>query len=355
LDAAPRSFMESRFGATFSGVRVHADGPAAESARGLNALAYTVGNNIVFGAGQYTPGTANGNRLLAHELTHVLQQTGSVQQNDSSNRRLTPTSDPAELEARSASQAVAEGQFVPFYATQRLTPASLSRQPDDASLGSASTGIGGDGAAMPTVTMDAFRASGSTDPANCCALCPAPLGVGQGGTASNGMEMRFAVAGHRSGISYDILRTRATALWQNGAGGSGWTLVDSEPMGTNDDLTNDDECLIPQNGKIFVTDSPGFPDQRVPIPRGPPFQGVGGGVTDPNAMELAYKFTFAEWVIAKDFNLGTDWQAVSTPTYTFWHAIIRLMRDASLNWTLDATRSEIALGSILSDLRNPPS
>lgn len=74
LDAATRTFMESRFGYDFSGVRVHADAKAAESARAVNALAYTMGGSIVFDAGQYEPRTIAGKHLLAHELTHVIQQ-----------------------------------------------------------------------------------------------------------------------------------------------------------------------------------------------------------------------------------------------------------------------------------------
>jgi hypothetical protein len=62
-------------GADLSGVRVHTDERAGESARAVNALAYTVGNNIVFGSGQYSPHTLSGKRLLAHELTHVMQQS----------------------------------------------------------------------------------------------------------------------------------------------------------------------------------------------------------------------------------------------------------------------------------------
>jgi Domain of unknown function (DUF4157) len=76
LDAGARSFMESRFSHDFSGVRVHNDARAAESARSINALAYTVGRDVVFGAGQYAPGSLVGKKLLAHELTHVVQQAG---------------------------------------------------------------------------------------------------------------------------------------------------------------------------------------------------------------------------------------------------------------------------------------
>lgn len=65
-------------GYDFSQVRVHTGAEAAESARAVNALAYTVGRDIVFGAGQYAPASARGQRLLAHELAHVVQQTGGV-------------------------------------------------------------------------------------------------------------------------------------------------------------------------------------------------------------------------------------------------------------------------------------
>ena len=76
LAAETRAFMEPRFGHDFSNVRVHTDAKAAESARAVNALAYTVGRDVVFGTGSYIPGTITGDRLLAHELTHVVQQKG---------------------------------------------------------------------------------------------------------------------------------------------------------------------------------------------------------------------------------------------------------------------------------------
>lgn len=75
LDAQTRSFFEPRFGHDFSKVRVHADERAHESARSVNGLAYTVGNDLVFGAGHFAPHTKPGQRLLAHELTHVVQQS----------------------------------------------------------------------------------------------------------------------------------------------------------------------------------------------------------------------------------------------------------------------------------------
>ncbi len=72
------TFMESRFGHDFSQVRVHTDSKATESAQTVNALAYTVGQNVVFGTGKYAPGTNTGNSLLAHELAHVIQQRYST-------------------------------------------------------------------------------------------------------------------------------------------------------------------------------------------------------------------------------------------------------------------------------------
>ncbi|HET8891412.1 MAG TPA: DUF4157 domain-containing protein [Candidatus Angelobacter sp.] len=74
LDKATLEFMEPRFGHDFSGVRVHTDAKAAASAKAVQAKAYTVGSNVVFGAGAFAPGAEAGQRLLAHELTHVVQQ-----------------------------------------------------------------------------------------------------------------------------------------------------------------------------------------------------------------------------------------------------------------------------------------
>src|SRR5262245_22988676 len=75
LDSHSRTFFEPRFGHDFGDVRVHSDTRAAESALAVNALAYTSGYNIVFGAGQYRPETSVGWSLLAHELTHIVQQS----------------------------------------------------------------------------------------------------------------------------------------------------------------------------------------------------------------------------------------------------------------------------------------
>ncbi|HZY35746.1 MAG TPA: DUF4157 domain-containing protein [Mucilaginibacter sp.] len=77
MQESSRKFFEPRFGHDFSGVRLHTDTIAAKSAQSINALAYTSGNNIVFNAGQYSPESDSGMKLMAHELTHVVQQQGS--------------------------------------------------------------------------------------------------------------------------------------------------------------------------------------------------------------------------------------------------------------------------------------
>ena len=78
LDPVTRQHFESRFNHDFGHVRVHSDARAAESAQAVDALAYTVGRDVVFGSGRYAPQSDDGRKLLAHELTHVLQQAGST-------------------------------------------------------------------------------------------------------------------------------------------------------------------------------------------------------------------------------------------------------------------------------------
>lgn len=79
LDPSTQGFMEPRFGHDLSHVRIHTDQKAAESARAVKALAYTVGNEVVFGESEYSPNTLAGQRLLAHELVHTLQQSMSAE------------------------------------------------------------------------------------------------------------------------------------------------------------------------------------------------------------------------------------------------------------------------------------
>ncbi|GHF91809.1 MULTISPECIES: eCIS core domain-containing protein [Amycolatopsis] len=83
LDSSTREDMETRFGTDFSDVRVHTDGAAHDSAKSVNAQAYTVGSNIVFQRDKYDPSSDSGKHMLAHELTHVVQQrSGPVEGTD---------------------------------------------------------------------------------------------------------------------------------------------------------------------------------------------------------------------------------------------------------------------------------
>ena len=90
LDRNVREFMEGRFGHDFANIRVHTDGPASRSADALEARAYTVRSDIVFAKGEYDPASRAGRRLLAHELTHTIQQTGGVSRDPAT---ATPKSD----------------------------------------------------------------------------------------------------------------------------------------------------------------------------------------------------------------------------------------------------------------------
>ncbi len=108
LDTASRAFMEPRFGYDFSRVRVHSDSRAAKSAEAVNAQAYTVGSNIVFGANQGGTGKVPHQRLLAHELAHVVQQGG---RRSGGSLQVAPANDSAEGAAdRAADQALSGGR-----------------------------------------------------------------------------------------------------------------------------------------------------------------------------------------------------------------------------------------------------
>lgn len=129
LDAGTRAFFEPRFGHDFSKVRVHADGKAAESARSVNALAYTVGNDLVFSTGQFAPGTRAGQQLLAHELTHVVQQASSAKGPLTASLRIAGPKDALEEEAHMGEALVAGNLHVkPSRAEIRLSRQSAPPQ-----------------------------------------------------------------------------------------------------------------------------------------------------------------------------------------------------------------------------------
>ena len=104
LESGLKQDMGQRLGYDFSRVRVHADAIAAQSARDVHAHAYTVGQNIVFAAGQFAPTTDQGRRLLAHELTHVVQQAGTTGMPVVQRQEAQTTTDPEQEQEESEHQ-----------------------------------------------------------------------------------------------------------------------------------------------------------------------------------------------------------------------------------------------------------
>ena len=211
LEPATRGFMERRFGHDFGRVRVHAGPRAAESARAVSARAYTVGSDLVFAADQYRPHSVDGKRLLAHELTHTLQQSHAQQ-------------------------------------VQRDAPPG-----------------GGTTPTTPSVTAWSVRNSGATQRDNCCAVCPVDLGVDiQSPNYKNGIELKATLRNHSSGFSYDIKRTKEANYWRRNGASDPWGSIASwnKPAGSDDDSHDSDECLAPvadgSNHKIYAEDRPGF-------------------------------------------------------------------------------------------------
>jgi Domain of unknown function (DUF4157)/D-alanyl-D-alanine carboxypeptidase/Zinc carboxypeptidase len=123
LDEQTRAFFEPRFGHDFGQVRVHTDSRAAASARSVNAVAYTVGHDLVFGAGHFAPDTKAGQKLLAHELTHVVQQNKGVAAAVQRKLEVGPANDSLEREADRFAETIANGRGL------------ASDLPDDVSTG----------------------------------------------------------------------------------------------------------------------------------------------------------------------------------------------------------------------------
>ncbi|MGH3990828.1 MAG: eCIS core domain-containing protein, partial [Pseudonocardiaceae bacterium] len=165
LDASTRGGMEERFGHDFGQVRVHTDAEAARSAQAIHAQAYTLGRHVVMGQGRYEPHTASGMRLLAHELTHVVQQ-GNPTTDTGPARAISHHHDPSEREADHVAGALTGSTGAPHRheAPQIAAPGMLQRQDDDDfPFGGGDFGGGGaggtfDGPATPTAGPATTRA-----------------------------------------------------------------------------------------------------------------------------------------------------------------------------------------------------
>jgi len=113
LDPGARAYFEHRFGCDFGEVRVHSGPAAALGARQIEARAFTVGRDVVFGAGEYSPSTPDGRRLLAHELTHVVQQSGTAAPRIGSTAARRPTDAELHAGASSAPRGARSGGPIP--------------------------------------------------------------------------------------------------------------------------------------------------------------------------------------------------------------------------------------------------
>jgi len=162
LSAEARAFFEPHFGFDFSRVRVHSDSKAAKAARSMDAAAWTVGEHIGFDAGRYEMNSPRGRRLLAHELTHVVQQNGAGHAGE---LRMGPRGDASEKEAdRAASSAFSHGRV----AVQGRSPLSVQCQPNQTSLPELDPAAGASpmiAAAIGSITIDQFATGKSDIPA----------------------------------------------------------------------------------------------------------------------------------------------------------------------------------------------
>ena len=290
LPETDRDFMETRLGVDFSNVRVHTNSDAIQMSRELNAHAFTHGRDIYFGSGRYSPGTSSGKRLLAHELTHVLQQDrgGSsgvegLLRKDLSNTRIYRNSDGPVQAQVVQRQNISGWDYINF---------------------------------------------GATSKDNCCPYCnpPAALGVDSMGygpfSFTNGIEMKATISDHKKGTTYDIKRVKERGAWEriNGV----WKLFTHVGPGASDDPNDLDECLIPRGTPphIYSVDQPGF----VPIT----------SAVNVNATELVYKGTFTEWV---------EINGVADSNRFNWHTIMWLEKMGGM-WKLTKNLSEIDSGAV---------
>jgi hypothetical protein len=369
LDSSARTSMESAFGTDFSAVRVHTDGEADHLNRAVNAVAFTVGSDIFFSQGSYNTGSGAGRELLAHELTHVVQQDGGPvqtkltvgapddvyeQQAERTAKEVTATldqgrgisaapsgsisrtcscggaSDANESEARTVSVSdevnVEEEDGVQDESKLRpsITPAMRTIRRQIGSSDPASGVI----QRTPSVSAWTFTASGSTSANNCCALCPMTLGVGGPSSFTNGMELEAFIADDETGAAYDVKRVKERSTWQR-VGGA-WNNLTHVGPGADDDSHNDDECLttsvtIPFLPAVYSIDSPGFTTTGF----------------DPAATDAVYKASFVESVRITPAAGGAF-----NDTKTFaWHTISWLTQTGG-TWAMDVARSEIAPGSV---------
>jgi outer membrane protein OmpA-like peptidoglycan-associated protein len=164
LDTKTRAFFEPRFGHDFSGVRVHSDAEAAASARAMRANAYTVGQHIAFDTGKYQPGSREGQKLIAHELAHTVQQKDAAA--GSGRLSLGEQTDQSETEAHTAAESIHQGPVAigsrRQLSVQRQVNPSSADMPRRLDLDLAESATPFMAASIGSVTIDHFE-TGKTD------------------------------------------------------------------------------------------------------------------------------------------------------------------------------------------------
>lgn len=329
LDAASRAFMEPRFGHDFSQVRVHEGNTADASARLVNALAYSSGRDIVFQSGKYQPHQRAGQALLAHELTHTIQQqTGEPFLKEAAASSLKESDqapdDPISRAIAEAATEVPEGLD---------DGSALQRQPDpDADNTDA----------FPEVNAELVLDPGQRQ--RCCTCgtppCVAHLGAAVPGdpTAQNGVNLvatlLHTIASSSRSLDYgfvQVMQTRRCLEFLAAVGG-GWTIVDNQPAGTNDVFGACATCTTPivrdVLPEIVYADAPGL--------------ALAGSQIGARAFgnQLVQRGNFQTWVIARAGR--QPWRRISEPVR--WHSLSWIRSDAAGNWELNPGHNEIGPG-----------
>ncbi len=220
LDFATRAFMESRFGRDLSNVRVHADPQAAASAQAVNSLAYTVGRDVVFAPGQYAPHGNRGRRLLAHELTHVIQQGAA--EYSGSRPDMSSTDDSSEQQADATAELVLNGRY----------PERLSARP--AGTLQRKMNVAKPADKIPTPGgVGVVQTNAQTVKNYLTVMCPGGSVAVDGGTGAVSISTSFCSGGHAAAVGLGIagsavlgaggaaLGSKIGASIQSGSGGSG--------------------------------------------------------------------------------------------------------------------------------------
>jgi hypothetical protein len=221
LEPKSKEFMEDRFGYDLSGVTLHTDAISASSARAFDAKAYTVGHDIVFGAGQYSPGTSEGQRLIAHELAHVVQSLSSTATPDAADGHLaiSEPSDESELSAEATAAEVMNGRAAEQGAASGLALAgTVQRDEDEGWLGSIGSAISSVGSAVESGVSSVVDTGASI--ASDVGSAAGSAWEGAKGVAGDVADVAGSAWQGAKGVAGDVADVAGSA-WQGAKGAAG--------------------------------------------------------------------------------------------------------------------------------------